>query len=140
MNNEGSPQPSSTVPMTLDQIFIYLSDRIRDVQMHGFLITGDLNIVKPKFKGIIDLEVNGVKQSEELGHLNIKTVRRMPKPEPFILADANRVVDSATAIIAAYGDVKIQTDAATCPECGNIMQRTGTCYTCGACGWNGGCG
>lgn len=27
-----------------------------------------------------------------------------------------------------------------CPECGQIMIRTGTCHTCQNCGYNGGCG
>jgi ribonucleoside-diphosphate reductase alpha chain len=26
-----------------------------------------------------------------------------------------------------------------CPDCGTTMRRTGTCETCPACGWNGGC-
>lgn len=28
----------------------------------------------------------------------------------------------------------------TCHECGGIMVRTGTCYTCTVCGETGGCG
>ena len=27
-----------------------------------------------------------------------------------------------------------------CQECGGMMQRTGSCYTCGSCGFNTGCG
>ncbi|HET9125292.1 MAG TPA: vitamin B12-dependent ribonucleotide reductase, partial [Solirubrobacteraceae bacterium] len=27
-----------------------------------------------------------------------------------------------------------------CQQCGGMMQRTGSCYTCGRCGFNTGCG
>jgi ribonucleoside-diphosphate reductase alpha chain len=27
-----------------------------------------------------------------------------------------------------------------CQQCGGMMQRTGSCYTCGSCGYNTGCG
>ena len=27
-----------------------------------------------------------------------------------------------------------------CQQCGGMMQRTGSCYTCGSCGFNTGCG
>lgn len=27
-----------------------------------------------------------------------------------------------------------------CGQCGGMMQRTGSCYTCGSCGFNTGCG
>jgi ribonucleoside-diphosphate reductase alpha chain len=28
----------------------------------------------------------------------------------------------------------------SCPDCGSLLQRTGTCYSCATCGYNGGCG
>lgn len=33
-----------------------------------------------------------------------------------------------------------QSDASVCMDCGSIMTRTGTCYTCLQCGSTGGCG
>jgi ribonucleoside-diphosphate reductase alpha chain len=33
-----------------------------------------------------------------------------------------------------------QSEVNICYECGSIMQRTGTCYSCPTCGANGGCG
>jgi ribonucleoside-diphosphate reductase alpha chain len=27
-----------------------------------------------------------------------------------------------------------------CQQCGGMMQRTGSCYTCSSCGFNTGCG
>jgi ribonucleoside-diphosphate reductase alpha chain len=33
-----------------------------------------------------------------------------------------------------------QADAVTCPDCGTIMVRGGTCYQCENCGLNSGCG
>lgn len=31
------------------------------------------------------------------------------------------------------------TEGITCQQCGDIMQRTGACYTCPNCGFNTGC-
>lgn len=33
-----------------------------------------------------------------------------------------------------------QTDAPSCGNCGNIMQRAGSCYCCSSCGTTTGCG
>ena len=37
-------------------------------------------------------------------------------------------------------DLAGSTSGETCPDCGMPTVRTGTCHTCGHCGWNGGCG
>jgi ribonucleoside-diphosphate reductase alpha chain len=34
----------------------------------------------------------------------------------------------------------VNTEEKTCPDCGGMLQRTGTCYSCPTCGYNGGCG
>lgn len=31
-------------------------------------------------------------------------------------------------------------DGNVCPQCGGLMQRTGTCFTCPSCGYDTGCG
>lgn len=31
-------------------------------------------------------------------------------------------------------------DGSTCPACGGLLSITGTCKSCGSCGWTGGCG
>ena len=39
------------------------------------------------------------------------------------------------AKLAAGGDL-----GPACEQCGGMMQRTGSCYTCSSCGNNTGCG
>ena len=39
-----------------------------------------------------------------------------------------------------YATHKLNNMEKTCPSCGGMMQRTGTCYSCPTCGANGGCG
>lgn len=33
----------------------------------------------------------------------------------------------------------VETDAPTCPNCGTLMQRSGSCHTCPECGQTSGC-
>ncbi|HEY8001931.1 MAG TPA: vitamin B12-dependent ribonucleotide reductase [Solirubrobacterales bacterium] len=55
-----------------------------------------------------------------------------PKPAAAALTDTPPVVP---ARMAAGGDL-----GPACDQCGGMMQRTGSCYTCSSCGNNTGCG
>lgn len=48
------------------------------------------------------------------------------------------------SVHAVNGSLKVELEDATgnvCPDCGNTdVRRTGSCKTCGSCGWSGGCG
>jgi predicted RNA-binding Zn-ribbon protein involved in translation (DUF1610 family) len=52
----------------------------------------------------------------------------------FFKNDAKKGVKITSKITSGY-------EGNCCPQCGMFMLvRTGTCYTCRSCGWNGGCG
>jgi len=53
--------------------------------------------------------------------------------EPGKKEDKNEGKKSAKKVGTSYDDTPI------CPNCGSIMVRTGTCYTCPDCGYNSGC-
>lgn len=42
--------------------------------------------------------------------------------------------------LSASPSVPTQDDAPTCPDCGDLMVRSGRCHTCQNCGHNDGCG
>jgi ribonucleoside-diphosphate reductase alpha chain len=58
-----------------------------------------------------------------------------------------RFAKSITDYIARFLEVEFlsavretETEGSTCPDCGSLTVRTGTCDTCPSCGYNGGCG
>jgi ribonucleoside-diphosphate reductase alpha chain len=61
---------------------------------------------------------------------------------------AGKGAGTATPAAAAFTDEPPVTPALNigldlgpaCQQCGGMMQRTGSCYTCGSCGFNTGCG
>ena len=52
-------------------------------------------------------------------------------PPPSVLTDAPPVIPAARAGLDL---------GPACQQCGGMMQRTGSCYTCSSCGFNTGCG
>jgi ribonucleoside-diphosphate reductase alpha chain len=62
-------------------------------------------------------------------------------------AGATRAPTSAPASSALTDEPPVHPAARTgldlgpaCQQCGGMMQRTGSCYTCSSCGFNTGCG
>jgi ribonucleoside-diphosphate reductase alpha chain len=57
-----------------------------------------------------------------------------------------RFAKSITDYIARFLEVEFavspekESEGSTCPDCGSLTIRTGTCDTCPSCGYNGGCG
>jgi ribonucleoside-diphosphate reductase alpha chain len=54
------------------------------------------------------------------------------------VAAAEAMTDTPPVVparVAATGDL-----GPACEQCGGMMQRTGSCYTCSSCGNNTGCG
>jgi ribonucleoside-diphosphate reductase alpha chain len=41
--------------------------------------------------------------------------------------------------VRASGPSELAKDAPYCYQCGNAMQRAGSCYVCGSCGTTSGC-
>ena len=76
---------------------------------------------------------------------------RMSAPNPAPAAPAAPPAPGPTAstpAVSAFTDEPPVTPAINigldlgpaCQQCGGMMQRTGSCYTCGSCGFNTGCG
>jgi ribonucleoside-diphosphate reductase alpha chain len=72
-----------------------------------------------------------------------------PAPGLFSATSAPEAsADAATPAAAAFTDTPPVVPARmvgldlgpACGQCGGMMQRTGSCYTCGSCGNNTGCG
>jgi ribonucleoside-diphosphate reductase alpha chain len=60
-------------------------------------------------------------------------VRATPSPRPATSA----LTDEPPVIPAARNGLDL---GPACQQCGGMMQRTGSCYTCSSCGFNTGCG
>jgi ribonucleoside-diphosphate reductase alpha chain len=60
-------------------------------------------------------------------------VRAKPSPRPATSA----LTDDPPVIPAARNGLDL---GPACQQCGGMMQRTGSCYTCSSCGFNTGCG
>ena len=65
------------------------------------------------------------------GHANGGTGDSAPKPA------ASALTDEPPAIPAKLQGLEL---GPACAQCGGMMQRTGSCYTCSSCGNNTGCG
>jgi ribonucleoside-diphosphate reductase alpha chain len=61
------------------------------------------------------------------------TVTRAPAPTP----PAAAMTDSPPVVPAKMIGLDL---GPACSQCGGMMQRTGSCYTCSSCGFNTGCG
>ena len=64
------------------------------------------------------------------GH-SVAAEKKEPKPA------AAALTDEPPAIPAKLQGLEL---GPACAQCGGMMQRTGSCYTCSSCGNNTGCG
>jgi ribonucleoside-diphosphate reductase alpha chain len=53
--------------------------------------------------------------------------------------EAKQVKPKSEILPVEQEQFDVQSDAPTCMECGNLMIRSGSCYTCTACGTTSGC-
>ena len=61
-----------------------------------------------------------------------------PAPAPMLGPATSALTDAPPVIPAKMGaDLEL---GPACDQCGGMMQRTGSCYTCSSCGNNTGCG
>jgi ribonucleoside-diphosphate reductase alpha chain len=95
--------------------------------------------------GIMSDEVRAKKMAEETGHAgnggsggnghanghSNGEAKADPKPAAAALTDSPPVVPAKIAGLDL---------GPACSQCGGMMQRTGSCYTCSSCGNNTGCG
>ena len=65
------------------------------------------------------------------------TVAPPPVAEPTVRPAASALTDNPPVIPAISRGLDL---GPACQQCGGMMQRTGSCYTCSSCGFNTGCG
>jgi ribonucleoside-diphosphate reductase alpha chain len=92
--------------------------------------------------GILTPEVRAKKTAEDItsgatggspGPANGGTTPAPPDPQPAAAA----MTDSPPVVPARMIGLDL---GPACNQCGGMMQRTGSCYTCSSCGNNTGCG
>jgi len=113
-----------------DYIMRWLASRFLDADVHEDL-------------GILTAEVRARKAAEELGHSMISSDTTGPSGTAAPAADgaatpaASALTDSPPVVPARMVGLDL---GPACGQCGGMMQRTGSCYTCSSCGNNTGCG
>jgi ribonucleoside-diphosphate reductase alpha chain len=111
-----------------DYIMRWLASRFLDPSVHEEL-------------GIMSEEVRARRMAEEAsgagggnggnGHANGEATKAEAKPATSALTDTPPVVPAKIEGLDL---------GPACSQCGGMMQRTGSCYTCSSCGNNTGCG
>jgi ribonucleoside-diphosphate reductase alpha chain len=72
------------------------------------------------------------------GHSNGEAeAKAADEPQVEVKAAASALTDTPPVHPAAMEGLEL---GPVCDQCGGMMQRTGSCYTCGSCGNNTGCG
>jgi ribonucleoside-diphosphate reductase alpha chain len=94
------------------------------------ILTDDVRARKEAENAAMQTDTNGAANGHANGHTNGET-KAEPKPAAAALTDSPPV-RPATLSGPDLGPA--------CEQCGGMMQRTGSCYTCSSCGNNTGCG
>jgi len=114
-----------------DYIMRWLASRFLDVDLQEEL-------------GILTKEVRARKAAQDAASSQLGDTASPATSAP----EASQATASAQPAAAAFTDeppvlpaVRKGLDLGpACQQCGGMMQRTGSCYTCGSCGFNTGCG
>ncbi len=113
-----------------DYIMRWLASRFLDVDLQEEL-------------GILTKEVRARKaaqdaMSSQLGDTAGPTTPAPAAPTPGVARPAaSAMTDDPPVLPAVRSGLDL---GPACQQCGGMMQRTGSCYTCGSCGFNTGCG
>jgi ribonucleotide reductase alpha subunit len=111
-----------------DYIMRWLASRFLDADVHEDL-------------GILTAEVRARKAAEEIGHSVVSSDTAGPAAsgagEGEAAPAAAALTDSPPVVPARMVGLDL---GPACGQCGGMMQRTGSCYTCSSCGNNTGCG
>ena len=93
--------------------------------------------------GILTPEVRRRKEAQDLGQSYVSDTPTTPATPPTPASPASLLADTPPLVPAVLGTRKnfgaLELGPA-CGQCGGMMQRTGSCYTCPSCGNNTGCG
>ncbi len=82
-------------------------------------------------------EGNGDPKPEGKGNGNGSSAAGGSGAAPTAVAPTTALTDEPPVIPAARAGLDL---GPACQQCGGMMQRTGSCYTCSSCGFNTGCG
>jgi ribonucleoside-diphosphate reductase alpha chain len=114
-----------------DYIMRWLASRFLDVDLQDEL-------------GILTPEVRARKAAEDAASSHLgDTASPAASAAPAAQADAppraatSALTDDPPVVPAVRRGLDL---GPACQQCGGMMQRTGSCYTCSSCGFNTGCG
>jgi len=116
-----------------DYIMRWLASRFLDVDLQEEL-------------GILTPAVRARKSAQDaatsyLGDTSGPAPVAEPKAAPVGVAPTTALTDTPPVIPASTASRSVGLDLGpACQQCGGMMQRTGSCYTCPSCGFNTGCG
>ncbi|HET9103420.1 MAG TPA: vitamin B12-dependent ribonucleotide reductase [Solirubrobacteraceae bacterium] len=115
-----------------DYIMRWLASRFLDVDLQEEL-------------GILTKEVRARKAAEDAASSHYGDTARpaaaMPSPPATDVERPRPATDALTDSPPVIPVVRSGLDLGpACQQCGGMMQRTGSCYTCSSCGFNTGCG
>jgi ribonucleoside-diphosphate reductase alpha chain len=118
-----------------DYIMRWLAARYGDVDLHEEvgILTPEVRARKAAQEALMRGDTAGPAAEPEPtnGATNGGKTSAEPKPA------ASALTDEPPAIPAKLAGLDL---GPACAQCGGMMQRTGSCYTCSSCGNNTGCG
>jgi ribonucleoside-diphosphate reductase alpha chain len=115
-----------------DYIMRWLASRFLDVDLQEEL-------------GILTKEVRARKAAQDAASSQLGDTAGPSQPEAAVSSPSAAAARPATSALTdeppVLPAVRRGLDLGpACQQCGGMMQRTGSCYTCGSCGFNTGCG
>jgi ribonucleoside-diphosphate reductase alpha chain len=117
-----------------DYIMRWLAARYGDIDLHEEvgILTPEVRARKAAQEALMRGDTAGPAEPEpKNGATNGGKTSAEPKPA------ASALTDEPPAIPAKLAGLDL---GPACAQCGGMMQRTGSCYTCSSCGNNTGCG
>jgi ribonucleoside-diphosphate reductase alpha chain len=87
--------------------------------------------------GILTKEVRARKAAQDAASSHLGDTAGPSAPSAAVQPAAAALTDDPPVLPAVRRGLDL---GPACQQCGGMMQRTGSCYTCGSCGFNTGCG
>jgi ribonucleoside-diphosphate reductase alpha chain len=121
-----------------DYIMRWVASRYGDADLHEELgiLTPEVRARKAAEDALMRGDTAGPPANGENGgngHASAEPAKPEPKPQPA----ASAITSEPPALPAKLQGMEL---GPACAQCGGMMQRTGSCYTCSSCGNNTGCG
>ncbi len=87
--------------------------------------------------GILTKEVRARQAAQDAASSHLGDTAGPSAPSVAVRPAASALTDDPPVLPAVRRGLDL---GPACQQCGGMMQRTGSCYTCGSCGFNTGCG